>query len=291
MIHRIESDVLRVSVNSTGAELQSIASKSTGTEYLWQGDPAYWGSRAPVLFPIVGGLQKGSFTYGGKTYALAKHGFVRSAYFQRVDRETENALTFEYVDNPSTRAVYPFAFSFKVVFTLQANALRVEYRVRNESPVEMLFSAGAHEAYRCPREADEAFDDYYITFEHEGAYDSYAVSPNGLLSNDTFPVIEKGDTLPLKHTLFANDALIFKHIKSKRLRIGSNKSNGVVEVAYDSPHLGIWTKVGAPFICIEPWCGLPDMEGTDGMLAHKEGIIRLDEGGAYVFTHTITIKE
>lgn len=289
MIHFLESEALKIAVDNTGAELQSIYAKRSGEEYLWQGDSAYWNGRAPVLFPIIGGLKNGAYQYNNKTYALSKHGFVRRNYFHRI--QDESALVFEYVDNSSTRKIYPFQFSLKIEFSLTGSTLTIKNRVVNVSDGEMLFSIGAHEAYRCPRHTDETFNDYYLEFECDGPYESFPVTPQGLLMDESYTVLGQERVLPLKHDLFTNDALIFKNIKAKKVAIKSNKNPSVVEVAYDSAHLGIWTKVGAPFICIEPWCGLPDLADTDGVFAHKEGIIRLDAGAEFVFTHSITIKE
>ena len=39
---------------------------------------------------------------------------------------------------------------------------------------------------------------------------------------------------------------------------------------------GIWTKPNAPFLCIEPWCGLADSVSDKGSIYEKEGIIILE---------------
>jgi galactose mutarotase-like enzyme len=44
------------------------------------------------------------------------------------------------------------------------------------------------------------------------------------------------------------------------------------------PHLGIWTKENAPFICIEPWHGYSDLFNSSGDITEKEGIIMLEPG-------------
>lgn len=46
----------------------------------------------------------------------------------------------------------------------------------------------------------------------------------------------------------------------------------------DMPYLGVWTKPGAPFVCIEPWQGLADPEGYTGDLANKPGMVTLAPG-------------
>jgi galactose mutarotase-like enzyme len=278
MMHYLESNDLKIAVSNTGAELKSLFSKKTGTEYLWQGDPFWWGSSAPVLFPVIGALKDGS---------LPKHGFVRQAYFY--SRNEQNKLIFEYVDNPLTRTVYPYAFTFSVAFSLVDNVLTIENRVTNNSETDLYFSVGAHEAYACGGD----FDDYFIEFEKEETLESLAVNTKtGLLSGTAYPVkLEGGHLLPLAHGLFENDALIFKNIKNKRLFVKSKKSNGFIEVAYDAPNLGIWTKPGAPYICIEPWWGLPDYDDSEGGLPNKDGIVKLGKGKEFISNHSITVVE
>lgn len=291
MPHMIQSDSLRVTFNNIGAEIQSIRSQKTNTEFIWQGDPAFWTGRAPILFPLVGGLKNGQYRYNDRTYTLTKHGFARTSYFYRVNKEQENKLVFELVDNPATRKAFPFKFSLLIEYVLNNNTLDIAYRVINQSDSEMFFSLGAHEAYRCPRYEGEAFTDYYVEFDRSGTLETYPINQNALITDYHFPAVTDSAVLPLKHELFEGDALIFKSIESKRLSIKSHKSPAVIDISYDAPHLGIWQKVGAPFICIEPWCGLPDNEGTDGDFTRKEANNRLDANSEFVFKHAITIQE
>jgi galactose mutarotase-like enzyme len=291
MLHTLESPSLRISAGNAGAELQSIFSKKTGTEYLWQGDPAWWGGRAPVLFPVIGGLKNGAYIFEGRVYKLPKHGFVRRAYFH--SKHEPDKLVFEYVDNPQTRLAFPFEFSLTVAFTLNDNVLHVENRVENQGKGDMCFSVGAHEAYNCPFGENENFEDYFLEFEQAEALESQIVNmKTGLLTGRTYPVpLENGRVLPLRHSLFDNDALVFKSIGSKKVAVKSKNRKAFIEVAYDAPHLGVWQIPGAPYICIEPWCGLPDFDGGDGNFTDKDGIIQLGEGGVFTFTHSIAVNE
>ena len=54
------------------------------------------------------------------------------------------------------------------------------------------------------------------------------------------------------------------------------------------PYLGIWTKPNAPFLCIEPWCGLADNANHNGNIEEKEGINLLQP--QEVFSRTIKIE-
>jgi len=290
-MYRIESDILRADINPIGAELSSLYSKKTGKEYLWQGDPIWWAGRAPILFPIVCSMKDGTYIYNGKTYTMPKHGFVRHAEFA-VKPLTASKIIFEYSDNEETRKVYPFAFLFQVIFEVVGHSLSTMYKVENRNNCPMYFSVGAHEAYRCPREDNETFEDYYLEFDKDATYITETVNAAGLITGDTYPVIKNGRVLPLKHELFANDALMFKTVPSSKVLLKSKKSATVLEIDYkDAPQLGIWTKVDAPYICIEPWYGLPDDAGHDGKIENKFGIVKLHAGKVFVWEHTITVRE
>jgi galactose mutarotase-like enzyme len=288
-MHTIRSDSFTVRTNPIGAELSNLISVKTQREYIWQGDPAWWGSRAPVLFPILCSMRDDSYTYEGKGYHMPKHGFVRKAPFS-LEKTAPNQIVCEYADNAETRVMYPFAFTFRVIFTVEGNTLHTTYHTVNRGGDTMYFSVGAHEAFNCPWEAGENFEDYYLEFDTDGDYNSEIILPGGLLDGKTYPVIRNGRILPLKHELFNNDALVFRHVPSRRVFLKSKKSAPVVEVDYqNAPHLGIWQKPGAPYICIEPWCGLPDEASHNGKIEEKYGIIALPAGKEHEWTHTITI--
>ena len=292
MTHTIQSNALQVDINPTGAELYSILSKKTGTQYLWQGDPAWWDRRAPILFPILCSLKDNAYTYNGKTYDMTKHGFVRDAAFG-TGGAAGNKITFEYGDNEETRRIYPFAFLLQAIFEVDGNRLGVTYRVENRNDNTMYFSIGAHEAYRCPWNAGEALEDYYLEFDREGTYTGTLCNSAGLLSDETHTVIENGRIIPLSKQLFTDhETLIFKNVPSSRIFLKSKKSTTVVEVDYeDAPHLGIWQVPGAPYVCIEPWYGLPDEAVHDGRIENKLGIVALQAGEAFAWKHTIAIHE
>ncbi len=301
MIHTLKSNELTVAVSSIGAELQSIFSNESRTEYLWQGDTAWWGSRAPVLFPLIGMSNRGKYVCGGKEYPAPRHGLVRSAYFHRVNESTGgiesaggipsgeanvDSLTLEYTDNPSTRLVFPFKFIFQVKFELNGATLNAAYRAVNLSGSVMPFCVGSHEAYNC---AD--FTDCYLEFERAEEFESERLDTStGLLTGGRYPVKTDGNILPLEYSLFDNDTLVFKNIASRKVALKSKNSPASVEVEYDAPNLAIWTKKGAPYICIEPWHGLPGNENDNLVLAERPGAVNLQPGCEFVFKHSIKVN-
>jgi galactose mutarotase-like enzyme len=236
MIHSIQSDLLYVEINDQGAELHSLFSKKTKTEYLWQGNPNIWNRRAPVLFPIVGRLKDGKYSYNGKTYKMPPHGFVSNASFTTTGTR-DSSLILSYEDSRQTHSIYPFAFDFRVIFTLQWNILETIYEVSNKTNGPMYFSFGSHEGYRCPRLDGETFEDYFLEFDHDSTYTCYTVSPNGLLTEPVYPAIKDGRRLPLHYGLFENDSLVFTDIQSGKVALGSQKSSARLEIEYgDAPN-------------------------------------------------------
>jgi len=55
--------------------------------------------------------------------------------------------------------------------------------------------------------------------------------------------------------------------------------------------LGIWTKAGAAFLCIEPWRGYASPVGFDGPFETKPGLLLIPAGGEERLTIAITIAD
>ncbi|WP_298544606.1 aldose 1-epimerase family protein [uncultured Aquimarina sp.] len=291
MIHTIENDQLIVRIDTTGAELTSIKTKKDNKEFLWQGDPAIWASQAPVLFPIIGGLKNGMYTYKGKSYSLPKHGFIR--YNKNVigTQNSKTKASFSLSSSEETLNSYPFEFSFTISYELINNQLLVSHNISNKGSETMFFSVGGHPAFNCPLDSSEAYEDYYIKLENVDDTQSYQLSDKGLISNNTVSVIDN-HKIWLTDTLFDKDALIFKNIDAKKATL-IHKTNGpILSMDFnDFPDLGIWAKHKSPYVCIEPWLGYADLEETSQNIEEKEGIQKLDEGKTHNSSYTITITD
>lgn len=278
----LSNETLSVAVSEVGAEIASL--KKDGYEYMWSGDPAVWGHTAPVLFPVLCTLKGNRYRLDGQTYSMAKHGFVRGKVFT-VESATDQSATLLYTHNDETLAVYPFAFELRVMVTLSGNSVIVEYRVNNLNDRTMYFSVGAHEAYSTP----EGVEDYDIIFAQPEDLETVLLK-DGLLQKETLTVGKDTAYLPIYESYFALDTLIFKHLHSKELTLRNRKTGRTVHVAFpDCDYLGIWHKPAAPYLCIEPWSGLPDNQDATGNIAEKEGIIALPARQVYRNIHTITV--
>lgn len=278
----LQNKELTVTIADLGAELQSIKA-ADGTEYLWNGDAAFWAKRAPVLFPICGALKNNEYCYNGVTYTLQKHGYARLETFE-VERATDTEAVFLLRADDKSREQYPFDYELRIGYRLVGKTVEIAYDVKNPSEKPLYMSIGSHEAYVCP----EGIEQYEVVFaEPETLY----TTPDPINSNDTQLVIENSNVLPLREEDYAIDALIFRNgTRSDSLTLRHKESGRGVEIRYEGfDHLLFWQPYKAPFICVEPWCGYPDTPEHDGDITKKVGIQKVEGGDTFHRVHSITV--
>ncbi|WP_269223079.1 aldose 1-epimerase family protein [Flavobacterium sp. IMCC34518] len=282
MTTTITNATLTAQIKHTGAELCSLKDNSK-KEYIWSGNPAFWGKHSPILFPIVGTLKNNTYQYENTEHHLSRHGFAREMDFELIDKK-ENSATFSLKSTAETLQKYPFDFEMHLIYTLENNSLKIEYKVFNTNDKKMPFSIGAHPAFDLP----EDFENYSLLFEKEEPLHYYLLE-DGLISNSTNELSLDKNELQLNYTLFENDALVFKKITSKSITILEN-SKPFLKVSYsDFPDLGIWTPPNAPFICIEPWFGYSDTVDQFGNIFEKEGVQILEANSTFHSVFSIVI--
>lgn len=276
----LQNEQIKIKVQPIGAELQELTHLPTGINYLWTGDPAYWGKFSPVLFPIVGSLKENTYRYNGKAYSLSRHGFAREKTFECID-QSEQSISFLLTDDASTRAVYPFAFNLVIRYALDGNRLSCSYLVSNTDSKPILFSLGAHPAFAVPLPVpgvSTTYTDYYLEFDHSAELNRYSLH-NGLIKTETQTVPLNNKQLHLDPALFTADAIVLKHIPDSSIRLACRKHSHGLDFSFrDFPYFGIWAASNAPFVCLEPWCGIADSVDHQQNLEEKEGIIQLEPG-------------
>jgi galactose mutarotase-like enzyme len=278
----LSNDVISAQINTLGAELCSLKNDNN-RESIWEGNPTYWGKHSPVLFPIVGTLKNNTFNHNTKEYQLNRHGFARDMEFKLVDK-TESTATFSIQSNSATLANYPFQFELQIQYTLVHSTLEIAYTVINKDNSAIPFSIGAHPAFALPGN----FENYSLEFEKAEPLE-YTLLENDLVSTQTETIATHTNSVPLTYKLFERDALIFKKLQSNSLTI-LDKEKPVLKVHFeDFPNLGVWTKIDAPFICIEPWFGYSDTIKSNGNLFEKEGIIILKTADTFQAKFSIEI--
>lgn len=278
----ISNSNLTAQIKHSGAELCSLKNNEN-KEFIWNGNPLFWGKHSPVLFPIVGTLKNNSYFYNGKDYNMSRHGFARDMPFEAINK-SQNSVTFSLVSTPETNKMYPFDFELQITYTLEENSLNVEYKVINNGKLPMPFSIGAHPAFSL----EGNFENYSIEFEKDEMLEYYLLE-NDLISNKKKQLGTKNKKIDLNYQLFENDALIFKSIESNTLTILENATPFLKVNFKGFPSLGIWTKKEAPFLCIEPWFGYSDTAENFGNLFEKEGIEVLKENEIFNSEYSIEI--
>ena len=285
----LHNEILSVTIDPLGAEYAGIRRLDTGIEYLWQGDPAWWAGRSPLLFPFVGISKGGHYTYRGVTYPMPGHGFAREKVFT-VTAQTETSVTLRLASDEATRAIYPFDFILDVTYALEGKTLACDYRVTNTTADEMYFSIGAHPGINLPLLPGETWADYVIRFDQVEDADTWCFRDGGV-QWQTEPCLTHTDTLPITPHMFDEDAKIFKGLRSKTVSFeGLTNGHRVTMDFHRFPTIAFWSAgPNAPYICMEPWCGHADMIDHDGDLTHKVDVERLDEGGVFTVGYTLTL--
>ena len=278
----IKNSEISVTVAKKGAELRSIV--RGGVEYMWERDPAFWASCAPIMFPICGGLKGGKYELDGKSYEMPKHGFAKVSEFE-VEKQTDTSVTLVLRDSDKTRALYPFAFAFRVTYEIEGGSLKVTYDAENLGDKTMYCTFGGHEAYATP----EGIEAYELIFPEKETLYAYALNGD-ILTDYTKLMVNDSNRLVLDDRHFALDALVFKNVKSNSVTLKSKVSERQVKVEFDGfDYLVLWHKHTAPYLCIEPWCGLSDIMGASYDFREKAGMRALPAGARFVRTHTITV--
>ncbi len=277
---------LEATINPQGAELQSLL-HSNGIQYLWNGDATYWPKYSPLLFPIVGSLKDGTYNYNGQSYQLAHHGFCREKVFT-VNQVSASEAVFTLTHDDATLKVYPFQFKLQLHYTLTDSQLQCTYRVNNTGSSKLLFSVGGHPAFNVPLVPGTEYTDHYLQFNK-----SEPLVQHKLENKLTNGVTEKLDTenglLPLKSSLFYDDAVVLKNLESTEVKLGSDKHGHGVQFDFSGfPYLGIWAAKDAPFVCIEPWCGIADSSHHNQDFEKKEGINSLAPGADWERSWKVT---
>ena len=291
MLHTIGNQYLTVTVSEMGAELQSILGND-GTQYLWQGDPTYWKDRALNIFPYVARLTRGRYVIDGEEYAMPIHGFAPQSCFALAEK-TDASLIFELKSSEETLRQYPREFVFRVIYALEESTLSVSFEVINCDHRTMYFGLGGHPGFNVPIESGLSFEDYRLRFEETCSPVRIGFSEDCFVNGQDMPfVFEDGCVLPLRHSLFDDDAIVLCNM-SRKVTLESACGKHAVTVAYpDMPYLGIWHCPGtdAPYVCIEPWRSLPAQKGKVAVFEEQEDLVALEAGKTYINTWSMTIR-
>ena len=246
-----------------------------GRDLLWPSDPAIWADISPILYSVVGWTRDGE-RVDGRRYPLGLHGFARFETFA-LERGESDFVRLTLRDSERTRAQYPFAFAVAVEYALSENALGMTLEVGNAGDRPAPYACGVHPGFRWPL-GEARREGAYVRFEKEEAHEVPAIAPGGLVSKVAKAVPFRGRDLPLGDALFANDAVCFLDCLSRSLAFVDASGASIAMEFPDFSHAALWTRPGAPFLCLEAWTGYSDPEGFDGDLFEKPSMRVLAPG-------------
>lgn len=282
---------LTATVASLGAEL--ISFKKSGKEYIWTGDSAYWNGHNPILFPVIGFLKDGKTSFDGKEYEIPKHGYARRAEFAPI-ASSENSITLEMTDTDETIVGFPFRFALRVTHTLADDGYTTSYSVQNRGTVTMPFMIGAHTGFLLPFSDSCRFEDHVLVFQHPENNVTRYIAVNGKIIEDPRGqenYLRGGNRLPLRYSLFDDDALMLTGLRSRKISLVDSNGCGISMEFDGFDALGIWTPPGkeSPFLCIEPWNGINAFINEESEFSKKPYIRKVEAGDTYEVSHRTRI--
>lgn len=288
MTFELKKGGLRAEARTLGGELVSLRD-GDGLEYIWEGDPAFWSGRNPILFPIVGSLRDGKVDINGNTFEMGRHGFARGMEFTPVERG-EDFITLELRENEQTLRRYPFPFSLRVTHRLLEDGFSTAVAVRNTGSAPMPFCVGGHTAVRIPD--GDRFEDYELVFDVPERADSHLLTPEGLIRHDGRKPMLDGGRIALDYALFAElDTIIFSMLRSGNVSLVHRETGREVRLDFhEFPMVAFWTRPGAPFLCLEPWQGCAAWDNESGRFEDKPFCAVLQPGSEKTLTCALYIR-
>lgn len=281
--------MLKIQTKKSGAELTSI--QYNGKEMLFQGAKVldsngniYWKRQAPILFPIVGQLKNSQTQIEDKIYEMSQHGFARDMDFEEISK-TENKHHYMLKYNEGTLKKYPYKFELNVIYEIIGDTLTVTYKVKNIDDKKIYFGLGGHPAFNC----DYSNGEYEISFSENEDKIEFLKLKNGLIDTEKAQNILQDNKICLKKDTFDNDAVIMKNLKSNKVVLQNHETNQkILELDFTGfPYLALWSKKGAPFVCIEPWQNMADRIDSTQIYKDKENIIELPKDKKFECKYSI----
>lgn len=286
--HTIRRGDLEAAVESFGGELASL--KRGGREYLWQGDPAWWGGRAPILFPIVGTLRAGRAVSGQGPVELKRHGLART-YEHVVLSLSENEIVLELLSSEEMLGRYPYPFALRMSYRLADGSLIQTFEVENTGAAAMPFVVGGHPAFNVPVPGFKgSFEEHALKFSRPWTSATpWVDAQSGLIdyANSTL-LVEDSDTFPLSRGLFEHDTCVLEDVPDSTVSLVGPQGHGVKLDFAGLPFLGIWSPSGAPFVAIEPWVGTATRFDEDDVFEHKRNMQFAGPGERKRYSFSIT---
>ena len=270
-----------MTTTNVGGELLSC--KLEGIEKIHQGadltdekGKVYLDKHAPIMFPIVGKLKRNQTIISGRTYEILPNGFASDMEYEPVTK-LDNFHSYMLKSNKYTMVRFPYEFELYNTYRQEENKLIFIYKVINTGNVNMPFGLGSYPAFKVDQD-DLKIGNYYLEFEEEETRAHFLYLIDGLVATEYGKnKLENNKYILLDEHTFDNDAIIVKGIQNKKISLKNKRTKKTILTMdfKDWPYLAIWSKAGAPFICIEPWMSTPDNINSSNIFVKKSNMIVL----------------
>jgi galactose mutarotase-like enzyme len=265
----------RVTISPLGAELRSL--EAGDLQWLWHGDPAYWSGRSPALFPVIGRSPGNVIDIGGTPFPMLQHGFARTSVFEMVEASAASAR-LRLTDSPETRTHYPFGFELELAYELAESTVSIVATVRNTGDGAMPFQFGFHPAFVYPLPQAEGMV-HRVLPAREGPTTFHRINSEGLV--EAAPVYNSAASGEVEITpgMFDAGALVAPAGVGDAVRYTAGGAAIDLETT-GLPVFALWSKPSAPFLCLEPWSGMPLGTGQAMRSIDHSAIILQSRGSA-----------
>lgn len=290
---KIESSILCIRIDEEGAQLRSIYHKPNQLEYLWQRDPLYWKSSAPVVFPIIGKLTNGKYQYRGKEYEMKSNGLIRYRTLQ-VAKQEDDCVELLYESTDEDLRQFPFHFQFRIRYAVEGNILTVTATIVNTGTEDLYYLYAGHPGFNVPLYPGESCDDYYVEFDQKETMDVYDVCETGQLLNQKLPFFAHENRFFIRKNLFRKEALAFIHPASDSLLIKSIKNKHTIKVNFSGfDNVAVWSpyipEQDLKFVCVEPWIGHTEFKDFQGDWDEHDGMLSLSPQKSHTHVYSIEL--
>jgi galactose mutarotase-like enzyme len=254
-MQELEIGKLHAQFNIDSSQLFSLVYQ--GREYMHPGgkpgatsvEKDKWGNSEIIMFPIVGPANDFRVEIDGQSYPMSQHGITRNWPFALSEtsvpetRPQRVAFTQVYKANtpvPNPKYVvgmqepkelqWPFSYMLTKSFTLDDDALRVEFAMKNFSNKPMPYAFGWHPAFKIGDEATLLVDGNRVTLE---------------------------DIRAAKGTVLKYPAREVKMATEDR----------ALKLVTDTGYVMLWSPEGSKLLCIEPITRRPSTNDAVDFLA------------------------
>ncbi|WP_125705843.1 aldose 1-epimerase family protein [Lacticaseibacillus daqingensis] len=290
----ITNSQFTATINPLGAELTTLTRNADGRNYIWaDADGRYWSRHAPILFPSIGRSNSDEYVLDGQTYPMRQHGFARDFTFDTITPNAADSVNLTLHATPETKQLFPFDFALTITYTLTATGLQVEATVTNRNAVparKMPFALGFHPGFALT----QPLDHYTVTLNGATTpVEAFGIGPVPFRDETLAPLAAAaGTTIPLSYALLDDGLVILdaRTATSATLATADGSHTVTIDLA-DFPYLTLWSPEHkqAPFICVEPFDGLPDQAGHPSNWLQKAGNTVLKGGDHKTVGFTLTL--